>query len=255
MANRLKRFLLFLVLGLSYGLFTYYFFGGWWNSSAGTLLMLLCCYLIWKDQFTGRTGLNLSLTKVGKSLILAIVVTAGAFFIMQYLGSEKGIVIRYTQWENYYHDIFYTLNEEIALGSILLFGLTRDRKVKPLLAAIGLAVVFAAIHFVFYRWIMNDRGVLTVAALATLFLVGFVRNSLILLTGHIGYSWALHFGWMAIMFGCYHGHAETNQRLTEPERFNLYLGSPEMVALSLVLAFAAVWFWTKRKNLPPPHSA
>jgi hypothetical protein len=249
MANRLKRILLFSLLGLSYGLFTYYFFGGWWNSSAGTLLMLFFSYLIWKDEFAEQTGLNLNLTEVGKSLFLACMVTVGAYLLMKYLSSGKGITIRYTHWKNYYHDIFYTLNEEIALGSVILFGMVRRRNGKPLLAAIELAMIFSVIHFIFYRWIMNDRGTLTLAALATLFFVGFVRNSLILLTGHIGYSWALHFGWMAIMFGCYHGYAETNQRLTEPERFNLYLGSNEMLILSFVLSLVALWFWVYKTKL------
>jgi hypothetical protein len=73
-----------------------------------------------------------------------------------------------------------------------------------------------------------------ITTLTTLFLVGFVRNSLIFQTGHIGYSWALHFGWMAVMFGSIHVDLETGSKLTELRPFNLYLGSVEMLVTSII---------------------
>jgi hypothetical protein len=79
-------------------------------------------------------------------------------------------------------------------------------------------------HFAFYKWTMIAKGVLNIPTLTILFLTGFVRNNLILQTGHIGYTWALHFGWMAIMFGCLHINLTTNMRVTDSVRFNTYLG-------------------------------
>ncbi|KAF5048585.1 hypothetical protein DSECCO2_448560 [anaerobic digester metagenome] len=32
----------------------------------------------------------------------------------------------------YYHDMFYIINEEIVIGSILLFALVNKRKVRPI---------------------------------------------------------------------------------------------------------------------------
>jgi hypothetical protein len=118
------------------------------------------------------------------------------------------------------------------------------------MAALGLAVFFSLIHFVFYRWIFLDGGILGIQTLITLFLVGFVRNSLILQTGHIGYSWALHFGWMAIMFGSSHTYINSNMPLKESESFNLYLGSTEMLILSLILAGLFLVYWIRRKQTP-----
>ena len=43
--------------------------------------------------------------------------------------------------------------------------------------------------------------------------------------GYIGYTWALHFSWIVVMFGGTHLHLENFAELTEAERFNLYLGS------------------------------
>ena len=73
-----------------------------------------------------------------------------------------------------------------------------------------------------------------------------MRNSLILQTGHIGYSWALHFGWMVVMFGSKHIDLNSNLRVTEPERFNLYLGSIEMLGISIVLAGLSLTYWIKK---------
>ncbi|HPJ06356.1 MAG TPA: hypothetical protein PLK17_12665 [Bacteroidales bacterium] len=74
------------------------------------------------------------------------------------------------------------------------FGLVDKMKIRPLFASVALALFFALIHFVFYKWIFLDRGIIGMLTHTSLFMVGFVRNSLILMTGHIGYSWALHLG-------------------------------------------------------------
>jgi hypothetical protein len=146
--------------------------------------------------------------------------------------------------------MFYVLNEEIVLGAILLFTLVYKWKVSPIIASVCLAVGFALIHYVFYRWVFADRGILGISTLVTLFLVGFVRNSLILHTGHIGYSWALHFGWIAIMFGSRHTYLETNMYVSEHESFNIYLGSTEMLVLSIMMAGIFLAYWIKKYN---PH--
>jgi hypothetical protein len=246
MIHRLKKTILFSLLGLSYGFFSYYFFGGWWNSSVGSLLILFFSYLIWNKDFLRHIGLQIDLKTTSKAIILAGVITICALLIMKYIANKHNVQIRFTNWRDYYHDIFYILNEEIVIGAILLFAMVNKRKIRPIIASIGLAVFFALIHFVFYMWIFKDRGIIGVSTLTTLFLVGFVRNSLIFQTGHIGYSWALHFGWMAIMFGSMHNDLNSNLRVTEPERFNLYLGSIEMLIISIIIAGLSLIYWIKK---------
>jgi hypothetical protein len=137
----------------------------------------------------------------------------------------------------------------MVLGAILLFTLVYEWKIRPMIASAGLAIFFSLAHFVFYRWIFLDSGVLYISTLITLFAVGFVRNSLIILNGHIGYSWALHFGWIAVMFGSSHVNLNTHTYLGEPDRFNLYLGSPEMLFISLVLGLLFLLYWKKKSDL------
>ncbi len=246
MILRLKRTILFSFLGLSYGFFSYYFFGGWWNSSVGSVLIILFSYLIWDKDFLKHIGLQLDLKTIAKSIILAGIIAISALLIMKYIAVKHNVTISYTNWKDYYHDIFYILNEEIVIGSILLFALVNKRKIQPFIASVGLAIFFALIHFVFYKWLFRDRGILGVTTLTTLFLVGFVRNSLILQTGHIGYSWALHFGWMVVMFGSKHIDLNTNLRVTESERFNLYLGSIEVLVISTIIAGLSLAYWIKK---------
>jgi hypothetical protein len=72
-------------------------------------------------------------------------------------------------------------------------------------------------------------------------MVGVLRNNLIMYCRHIGYVWAIHFGWIAVMLGSIHRHGQTGQHLSELERFNLYLGSPTMLAISTVLALLSLY--------------
>lgn len=242
----MKDSILTILLMSSYLLFSYYYFNGWWYSSIGTALILFFSYLLWGKQFRRVTGTKISHTTFHKTVLLAFVVVIGSILLIQHIGNRHMAAIMFANCRYYFHDIFYILNEEIVLGAIPLYLLIRQWKINSLLATGGLALFFAAAHFAFYRWIFVQRGTLELTTLTTLFLVAFVRNCLIVLNGHIGYSWALHFGWMMVMFGNRLYHVETNASLTEPQRFNMFLGSPEMVSISLVLAVASFIYLTGR---------
>jgi hypothetical protein len=252
MKHGLKRTILFSLLGLSYGLLSYGFFGQWWNSSLGSLLIIFISYLIWKKDFLKKIGLHLDLRTVAKTFLLAILVIAGSFLIMKYIADKNKILIALRDWRSYYHDIFYILNEEIVIGALLLYASVNKWKIHPIVASIGLAIVFSLMHFVFYKWTMIEKGIIGFTTLLTLFLVGFVRNNLILQTGHIGYSWALHFGWMVVMFGCLHVDLSTNLIVTEPVKFNTYLGSIEMLIVAMIIAGLSLGYWIKKYS---PHHA
>lgn len=246
---KLRIPILFTLLFLIYVIFSYSFLGDWLYSSIGSILIIFLSFLIWGNGFIDKIGLQLNLETFVKSIILVFIIAGCSFFIMKYIGNKNDIRIEYHNWRDYYHVMFYVLNEEIVLGAILLFTLVYKWKIRPVVASICLAVGFALTHFIFYRWVFTDRGVLGISTLITLFLVGFVRNTLIIYTGHIGYSWALHFGWIAIMFGSMHINLNTNMYLSEIESFNTYLGSTEMLVLSIILAGIFLAYWLK-KHIP-----
>ncbi len=235
-----------MLLFLSYLMMSYYYFGGWWNSSVGTLLIIGFSYLIWGKEFLRIIGLHIDSKTFLKTIILTAIILCGATFLMKIIAERHHFVIRFSNWQNYYHDIFYIINEEIVLGAIVLSTMINRFKIKPIISSILLAVIFSTIHFIFYKWIFLERGTISVITLINLFLIGIVRNNLIIRTGHIGYSWALHFGWMAIMFGSSHINTiDSNIRLSEPEKFNLYLGSVEMLIVCLILVTISLFHWKK----------
>jgi hypothetical protein len=240
---------IFLLL-FTYVLFSYNYLRGWWCSSIGTVLILLLCYLNWNKDYLRIAGLNLNIKIVVKSIFATAIVTVCSLLLMKYIAEKLNVSIHlFSKWIDYYHDIFYVLNEEIVIGALVLFYLTQKRKIKPIYASVGLALFFSAIHFVFYRWIFADKGIIQIPALITLFLIGFVRNNLIIVNGHIGYSWALHFGWIVIMFGCIHQHNDTQMIMSEPDIFNNYLGSIEALVISFALAAISFLYWLKRTTI------
>lgn len=251
MIPKLKNPFLFTLLVLVYVLFSYSFLGDWLISSLGSILIIFISYLIWGKGFLKQIGMQLNLKTIIKSLVLVVIIAGCSLLILEYIANKNTIRIAYNNWRDYYHVMFYVLNEEIVLGAILLFTIVYKWKIRAFVACICLAVVFSLVHFVFYRWIFTDRAALGISTLTTLFLVGFIRNSLIIHAGHIGYSWALHFGWIAIMFGTSHTYIESDLYVTEIERFNLYLGSTEMLIISIIMAGVFLAYWTKKHR--PQH--
>lgn len=233
---------------ISHLVFSYYFFNGWWYSSIGTVAILFFSFLVWKKDFIDVTGLNLSLKKIIFTIAAAISVTFFSFLLINYIGSKHNISLQFTSIRNYYHDVFYILNEEIVLGALAIYLLINLFKIKPIISSILLALFFAMIHFVFYKWIFLEKGILQSQTLIALFLIGFTRNNIIILSKHIGFSWALHFGWMAVMFGSTPYWIHNNRSLSQPERFNIFIGSNEMLITGIVLAICSGMILRKRSN-------
>ena len=245
----LRNRVLTILLLSSYLVFTYYVFKGWWYSSVGTIVILFFSYLIWGNRFIDVTGLRLKKNTILITFVLAAVFVVCSYLIIKYIGSRYGVTVSYTGFVNYYHDVFYILNEEIILGGIAIYILLNKYNLSPLVASAGLALAFSLIHYVFYRWIFLETGIIKVETLIVLFLVGFVRNNLIIIFRHIGYSWALHFGWMAVMFGSSPYYAGTGMGLPEPEKFNMFLGSHEMLIISGILGIISLFYMVRKDHI------
>lgn len=161
--------------------------------------------------------------------------------------------------EIFIHDFFYTLNEEMITGALILFYLRQKyRQLNPIYISTALALGLAISHYILYRWVFvfPARGIFSATTLFSLFSIGILRNNLILKTGHIGYTWALHFAWIAMMLGCDHLQIDRSEYLSQPERFNLFLGSTITVTISAILALFSlvlhvcpVWIGPKRAQV------
>ncbi len=230
-----------LLLFVSHLHFSYDFYYAWWYSALGFLLVCFFGWLVWGSSFRRVGGLSIR----GKDLFYVLLTTVFSFTIsfllIWFLASGRGIVLSMHSVQSYVHDVFYILNEEIILGSLLLYLLVHKLNMAPLLSSAALALAVAVLHLVFYKWVFRDPGYLHSGALLSLFLTALLKNNLILHSRHIGYAWAIHFGWMVVMFGSEHLYGTNGQRLTDLEKFNYYLGSPITVILSLLLAGGSTW--------------
>lgn len=246
MINRfLKISIAFLILIIHLS-FSYYYFGSWWNSLLGTLLILLFALILWRKKFIVYTGLKIGVKQGFFSILLMFTLLGVFYFFMKNVAEKNGIELIQTNWKNYFHICFYVINEELVFGSLILLPLVKSRKLNPLVASFGLAFVFALGHYIFYRWIFLDRGLLQFSTIVVLFLVGVLRNNLIVCSGHIGYSWALHYSWMIIMFGFHHINVQNKTGLTELTRFNMYLGTTTVLVVSFLLVLVSVVYMHKR---------
>lgn len=228
-------------------IFSYNYFNGWWYSSIGTLLIIIISYFIWKNNFIQFIGLKINKKKIILSVLLTILLLGFSYLFISFIGLKNNIGLKFSHPLSYYHIIFYTFNEEIIFGAILLNLLLKNTKINPIIISALLSIGFTLMHFIFYKWVFLDRGILQPITLTTLFLFFFFRNNLIIKSSHIGYSWALHFSWMAIMFGCQLYYSNSGNGLSELHRFNTFIGSYEMLIVSFILAtFSAIYY---RKNM------
>lgn len=226
-----------------------------WPGSAltGFMLILAIAWWIWKTDFNHRIGIPLRISTILLSFALAALFFAGSWWIMNSIALHQNIEIRYKSVNNFLHIIFYTLNEEIVLGALLLNWIRVNLKRTPLwIISITVALAFSLIHFVFFRWIFDNKGDLSLLTLGSLWMVGIIRNNLIMGTGHIGFSWAIHAGWVGIMFGFVHFNQEIKKFMTDLERFNFYLGNiriADILILIAAISFLFLFFNRKKKEL------
>lgn len=144
----------------------------------------------------------------------------------------------------YMYYIPETLNEEMLLGAFLLMGLERNfRSLDVNVIAIMVALLFCLMHQAMYMWSPVQGGVvLTTETLLSLFVVGLIRNALILKTRQITFAWALHLSFNLIFFPGFFIDMDTKTLAGEPERFNIVFGNWAMVlAIGIAAIAALVW--------------
>lgn len=215
---------------------------GWWVAPAGSLLILIGVRLAYPATWIELTGLCWTWVVCRRSIALTGVLVLAAWGLIDTITQYRGLlfVSRFAGHlgQDSLYPLFQSFNEEIVLGALLLKGLHRLlAKHHPVLIAVGVALVFASVHYLAYRFLFLglERVPLTWEAVVCLLGVGVIRNILILSTGHIGYAWALHFAWNFNFFGGSMRYETTGKLLNQAERFNHILGDPIVLALVTVV--------------------
>lgn len=212
----------------------------WWRSSVATAFVLFFGYCAWRKQFRTTCGLQIGVKQCLSSIGIASVVTSCSFLIVQRICVSENVSMYRPSMTDWYHHFFQTVNEEIVFGALPIFALRKSfSKANPLLFSLLLAVAFSAGHFAFYGWFSREKETLEIAALASLFFIGVVRNNLIVRFNHIGYSWAIHFGFIVALLGAPKIWNASNTMIAEVETFNLFLRLPIVLILLSISAAAS----------------
>ena len=218
-------------------IFSYYYIPGYWSASAGFIFILALSIITWKNNFAYWIGIHLKSVEILITALLAIVFLAGSIFLINTIAEANHIDIQKGNYKDILHTFFYSVNEEIIMGALVLKGIKyRWGKINNWKISVGVALGFSLVHFVFFKWIFLNTGNLNFLILLSLFCVGILRNNLILKTGHIGYSLAVHFAWVFPMLGYSHLYPLNRHYLTDFERFDIYLGDYRTVIIVLILA-------------------
>ncbi|MDJ0974355.1 MAG: hypothetical protein QNJ98_07855 [Planctomycetota bacterium] len=203
----------------------------WWPFPLSSVLLLAMFTAMWRRRAWHELGLAMSRRHVaGVFVAWAGLWAAFELLLVPHVSAEAGVVAAHHPWWVVAYFPFQALNEEMLLGALLLFPLV-ERWGRPLVWAVGLALVFAALHFAMYRYGVMQMT-LAPTTLVALVCIGCVRHAAILLAGHIGYAWALHAAWNMVMFGSAWWLAAEGRRLREPAVFDAFLGGSTMLVLS-----------------------
>ena len=233
--RQITRTGLALVLIVSHLHLSYNFNQAWWHSAACTVLVLAMGWMIWRRRFFRIAGLQASRRTPIFITLCTVLFTLLSLAVMNWQAGES-VSIVHSSFRHYIHNFFYIINEEVVFGALLLYFMHERLSLRPEVASGLLAVVVALGHLALYKWYFRDQGLLAGTAVVSLFFVAFAKNNLIIRFGHIGYAWALHFGWMVIMYGCIHLYSETGTALTDLEKFNVYLGALPVTLLTAMVA-------------------
>ncbi len=143
------------------------------------------------------------------------------------------------------HIFFQAVNEEILYGFLPLFALKKRVRNDLLLASL-VGLIFSFLHYWLYALspFRYQTYVLAPFTLFNLFLVGLIRNFLILRFEHVAYSVALHFAWNFHFFGWI--YMENDQPMSEPRLFDLLLGWPFLTLL--LLSFLVIFLFKLKKS-------
>jgi membrane protease YdiL (CAAX protease family) len=206
----------------------------------GSFLIAIIARAAWPTQWKARLGLGIPSRAAVWAIGLAVFLILSLYWMVRMIAGLQNIAYQSPIAEYgilslvYLHTLGQTLNEEMLFGALILAGMQRAfSRTSPFLIASLVAFGFSGLHFIFYAWVVlpPNSGALTASALFVLLGIGMLRNTLILKTGHIAYSWSVHLCINLVgLIGMY--SFENGVELTEPQVFNYILGSPVAVILS-----------------------
>lgn len=241
---------------------------GWALSLLATILIFSFMRLRDPKTWKQKLGITFEAQDYWQFLVLTIVLLILSYFVVNYVASLSAYHFKpklffykthigsdypfHYVLASYIYYLPATFNEEMLVGALLLFGIERHfKRWNKSAIAIFVALVFSLMHQALYKWSPVQSGeLLTLSTIISLFFVGVLRNSLILKTRKIVYSWAIHLSFNMVFFSGFFVHSKNQKSPGEPEVFNIIFGNPGMLALTGTLAvLALLWMNNFRFNM------
>jgi hypothetical protein len=207
----------------------------WWAFVLVTVAIVAALRLLLGRQWANYAGLNLPPTHALLVVMAFAVVATASQMLLPLVYEAAALKVNAPNIEEQIGFVFQAFNEEIFFRALMI-GFFIQYVRSALMISFGLAFLFAAAHFLLYRFSNPMHLALSMASLATLFFAGVAMNNLYLAFRHIGFSWALHAGWNVVWLPATIYDAATNERLHEPQVFDRVLGSPAIVAMACAMA-------------------
>jgi hypothetical protein len=229
-------------------LFSYNIFNGWYYSCVGSIAILIIGLYAWRTDLLNILGL-LKGRLLFFSFLIFFPATSFTNFLGLYLAKANNIeIISKTQlFEVYFHNFFYTLNEEILLGAMPIYWIQKHLKLRSINAIFLLSFYFATFHVIFYFFALFSNSSIHVVTFISLFVSGLLRNMIIIQQKSILGSWMIHFVWANFLWG--NLHYFDNSELSEIQIFGVYLGNYVFLILNTILFFVFFYIYQFRKRL------
>jgi hypothetical protein len=229
--------------------------GNWWGFILASAAIVAALRLLLGRQWAGLAGLALPPAHVLLMVMAFVAVATASQMLLPLMYEAAALKAKSPRLADQVGFLFQAFNEEIVFRALLIGLLVHFARSAPLVS-LAAALVFAAAHFLLYRFSNPMHWALSASALGTLFLAGVAMNNLYLAFRHVGFSWALHAGWNVVWLPAAFFDATSNAPLHEPQIFDRVLGSPAIVAIAC--AAAVLSFLLPARQCVPgksPHCA
>jgi membrane protease YdiL (CAAX protease family) len=205
--------------------------------------------LLLGQQWANYAGLKLSSAHAWLAIVAFALIAAGSQMLLHHVYEAAGLRATAPPLKDQIGFLFQAFNEEILFRAALIGLLIQFVPSAPVVS-LGSAFLFAAAHFLLYRFSNPMHLALSTAALATLFFAGVAMNNLYLAFRHIGFSWAIHAGWNVVWLPATIYDAATNERLHEPQIFDRVLGAPTVAVIAGAMAILSFTLFARRRWAP-----
>ena len=219
----------------------------WWPFPASTVWIVALGLLRWRRAALARLGFPRSAPGLAFTAVtLALLWVLFAYILVPLVAADRGMRLEPWPWNTVAEFAFQALNEEIVLGYLLVVGLARRTR-RPVLVAVGVALFFSLLHHALYRY--GELGeILLPLTLVSLVAVGVLRNSAILLAGHLGFAWALHAAWNLVMFSGRWIDERSELGLSEPQVLDAVLAYMPMAVALIACALVLLAYLQRRST-------